>query len=61
MDADPYARSAQETACQFCPFAAACHFEPGQGSDRIQYLRSTKAEEFWPYIEKTVKEAGGND
>ena len=58
VDADPCARSVQDTACTYCPFAPACHFEPGHGSDRLQYIRPAKPEEFWDYVkEKAAEEA----
>lgn len=55
IDADPYARNAQETACRFCEFAPACHFENGRGRDRVEYIRATKAEEFWQHIDAAVE------
>lgn len=55
IDADPYARSEQETYCRFCEFAPACHFENGRGRDRIEYIRATKAEEFWQHIDAAVE------
>ena len=55
IDADPCARTPQETACTYCPFAQACHFEPGQGSDRIEYIRATGAEEFWQMLDEQTE------
>lgn len=54
IDADPYARSATETACSWCPYAPACHFEPGRGSDRYEYIAKTSAEDFWNAVDAAV-------
>lgn len=54
IDADPYARSPRETACRFCPYVQACHFEPGRGGDHIEYLSKTGSEEFWSFIDESV-------
>ena len=63
IDADPFARSPQESACTYCEFASACHFENGRGKDRVEYIRSTKTEEFWQHVTDTVegKEAPGHE
>lgn len=58
IDADPYARGPRDTACTYCPFAPACHFEPGRGGDHIEYIRSTRGEEFWKDIDKAVRDDG---
>lgn len=58
IDADPYARSAQETACTYCEFASACHFENGSGRDRLEYIRATRGEEFWRHVNDTVNGKG---
>lgn len=62
IDADPCARSPKDSACTYCEFSAACHFENGTGGDHIEYIRKTKAEELWQHIDDTLsgKEAGGN-
>jgi ATP-dependent helicase/nuclease subunit B len=54
IDADPYARSPQDTACTYCPFAPACHFTPGQGRDHLEYIRSVKNGEFWSDLNETL-------
>ena len=39
-------------ACTYCEFASACHFENGCGSDRMEYIKATKNDEFWQYIDE---------
>lgn len=55
IDADPCARNKMDIACRFCEFAPACHFENGRGRDRIEYIRATKAEEFWQHVDTAVE------
>ncbi|MCI8303286.1 MAG: ATP-dependent nuclease subunit B, partial [Lawsonibacter sp.] len=50
--ADPFWRGADKNACRFCDYAAACHFEPGQGGDCRRWLPHVSAEEFWEQIQK---------
>lgn len=52
IDADPFWRGPQENACQWCDFAAACHFEPECG-DRRRWQRGVSAKEFWTGLEET--------
>ena len=52
IDADPYARTPQQSACTYCEFASACHFEEGSGSDRMEYIKATKNDEFWQHIDE---------
>ena len=52
IDADPYARTPQQSACTYCEFASACHFENGCGSDRMEYIKATKNDEFWQHIDE---------
>lgn len=58
IDADPCARTTQTKDCDYCEFAAACHFENGRGSDHIEYLRATKSEEFWQHVDEVNGEEG---
>lgn len=59
VDADPCCRSAEETACRFCEFAAACHFEEGRGSDHLRYIRPVTEEEFWAELRSAAQEENG--
>lgn len=54
IDADPCARSPQDSACTYCEFASACHFVDGAGSDRIEYMKKTGAEELFAHIDATL-------
>lgn len=61
IDADPVVRSPQETACTYCPYVQACHFEPGRGRDRYQYLVKTQPDAFWEYVDRTAEKKGESD
>ena len=47
IDADPYLKGGGDTACQFCDYAQACHFEEGRGTDRRRWLYSVRGKDFW--------------
>ena len=47
IDADPYYKNARQSACAFCEYAAACHFEEGRGGDCRRYLYAVKGTRFW--------------
>ena len=51
IDADPFWRGPRENACQWCDYAAACHFEPSRG-DRKRRQRGVSAKEFWAGLEE---------
>ena len=51
IDADPCCRSEEDTACQFCDWADACHFQDGRDGDHLRYILPVKAEEFWAGLE----------
>ena len=61
IDADPWARGEQDSACTYCEFAPACHFENGCGGDHIEYIRATGAEQLWEHIDRTIGEGGQGD
>ena len=50
--ADPFWRGSQHNACQWCEYAAACHFEEGRGGDRRRWLPTVKGEAFWEAVDK---------
>ena len=56
IDADPYTRSEQDSACTYCEFAAACHFADGERGDHAQPIRSVTPEEFWQAVEEKEEE-----
>lgn len=47
IDADPYLKGGGQSACDYCDFAQACHFEEGRGGDCRRYLYSVKGKAFW--------------
>lgn len=49
--ADPFWRGPDKNACRYCDYAAACHFEPGRGSDCKRWLPGLSAQEFWEQME----------
>lgn len=54
--ADPFWRGPDHNACQWCEYAAACHFEEGRRGDRRRYLPSVKGEAFWEAVESGAPE-----
>jgi len=50
--ADPFWRGPDHNACQWCEYAAACHFEEGRGGDRRRFLPAVRGEEFWQAVAK---------
>ena len=58
IDADPYMRTPQETACSYCPYGAACGFEPGQGGDRYEFIAKTGTNDFWNAVDAEIKGKG---
>ncbi len=61
VDADPYYHGAS-TACNYCDFTAACHFEEGEKGSCRRYLPTIKAKEFWEKLEEECgkEEKDGN-
>ena len=56
IDADPWSRGENESACTYCAFASACHFQEEGERDRAQPLRPVRPEAFWRYVDKTIGE-----
>ncbi len=50
IDADPYARGLQDSACTYCAFASACYFD--ESRDKRRQLHKTDSGEFWAMLEK---------
>ena len=50
IDADPYARGPQDSACTYCAFAPACYFD--ESRDKRRQLHKTDSGEFWAMLEK---------
>ncbi len=55
VDADPYYHG-ESTACNYCDYAEACHFEEGEKGNCKRYLPSIKAKEFWEKLEEAFGE-----
>ena len=53
--ADPWYRSQTETACSFCDYAGACHFDAED--DCIRYVSRLKPQQVWELMQSR-KEAG---
>ena len=49
IDADPYVRGPQDTACAYCAFASACYFD--ESRDKRRPLRKTDGGAFWALME----------
>ncbi len=58
VTADPYWRTGEENACQWCPYHLACQFEEGVGDDRRRRRKKMDAQTFWDALEGG--EAGGH-
>ena len=59
IDADPYLRSGNQSYCDFCDYAAACHFEEGVGGDCHRFLYSVKGKRFWEEAGKADEKEEG--
>ena len=53
IEADPCSRGPQQSACDYCPFLAACYFD--ESRDKRRYLEKTEPEEFWQTIDGEVR------
>ena len=54
IDADPYARGPQDSACTYCAFASACYFD--ESRDKRRQMHKTDSGEFWAMLEKEYGE-----
>ncbi len=52
IDADPCCHSEEDRFCNYCDWAAACHFREGRDGDRLHYIQPVKPEEFWSSLEE---------
>ena len=55
VNADPFWRGPEQNACQYCDYAAACHFEEGRGGDCRRWMKKLKANDFWVNIDTEEK------
>ena len=51
IDADPYLRPGQHSACEWCDYAAVCHFTDGERGEHSRYLPRLSAEKVWELLE----------
>lgn len=58
IQADPWYRDDQRTACRWCDFASACHFEDGRGGERARYLYPVKGTRFWEQLDEEEAREG---
>ena len=56
IDADPYTRGPQDSACNRCAFASACYFD--ESRDRRRPLNKTDKDAFWALMETEYGEEG---
>ena len=49
MAADPWFRSQTDTACRFCDYAGACHFD--DSNDHIRYITRLRPQEVWDKLD----------
>ena len=54
IDADPYARGPQDSACTYCAFASACYFD--ESRDKRRQMHKMDSGEFWAMLEKEYGE-----
>lgn len=52
IDADPCCHSEEDSYCQYCDWADACHFQDGRDGDHLHYILPVKAEAFWSMLEE---------
>lgn len=50
IEADPCSHGPQQSACDYCPFLAACGFD--ESRDKRRYLEKTEPEQFWQMIDE---------
>ena len=51
ITADPYFRSSMDTACTYCRYFEACHFDEKCG-DKMRKLKKLKTPEAWNKIQR---------
>lgn len=52
IQADPWYRDERRTACAWCDYVSACHFEEGRCGERSRYLYPVKGTDFWEQLEE---------
>ena len=51
IDADPCCHSEDDSFCQYCDWADACHFQDGRDGDHLRYILPVRPEEFWGMLD----------
>ena len=51
IQADPWFKDERRTACAWCDYATACHFEEGRRGECSRYLYPVKGAEFWEQVD----------
>ncbi len=57
IQADPWYRDEQRTACAWCEFATVCHFEEGSRKEHSRYLYPVKGTDFWERLDEVEQHA----
>ena len=52
IDADPCCHTEDDSPCQYCDWAPACHFQEGRQGDRLNIIHPVKPAEFWQELEE---------
>ena len=52
IDADPCCHSEDDSYCQYCDWADACHFQDGRDGDHLHYIQPVTQEEFWSQMDR---------
>ena len=58
IQADPWFRDDMRTACRWCDYVGACHFEEGRCGERSRYLYPVKGTDFWEQVDEDEQEGG---
>ena len=51
IDADPCCHSEDDSFCQYCDWADACHFQDGRDGDHLRYILPVRPDEFWGMLD----------
>lgn len=52
IDADPCCHSEDDSFCQYCDWADACHFQDGRDTDHLRYILPVKPDAFWEMLDE---------
>ncbi len=57
IQADPWYRDEQRTACSWCEYASVCHFEEGSHNEYSRFLYPVKGTGFWERLDETERDS----